>query len=87
MSLEFRCFGMELQPHWPLHSLHSARQNTERRDLDRNFNKAQKLSAMLCIFLLDKSYVVLIQFTSLDIELAEFTLWSAECRNILCDNI
>ena len=36
------------------HSLHSARQNIERRDLDRNFNKAQKLSAMLCIFLLDK---------------------------------
>ena len=36
------------------HSLHSARLNIERHDLDRNFSEAKKLSAMLCIFLLDK---------------------------------
>ena len=37
-----------------VHSLHSARLNIERHDLDRNFSEAKKLSAMLCIFLLDK---------------------------------
>ena len=36
------------------YSLHSARLNIERCDLDRNLSEAQKLSDMLCIFLLDK---------------------------------